>query len=149
MVPDYEGYGLAACMSLPGIARVKEYLQCESHLLVDSLGNQVRELQKEVNRLCEHEAFINMMHKEISSIMEEGQPEKALEDTPSLEGRKWQLFTSGNRQHSFPGSVAVQLENGYEDFALDEKKPHLVVGEARSCTSKHECCVPPEAVGAW
>lgn len=43
-----------------------------------------KEMQKEVDRLrntCEHEAFINRIHKETSNIMDWGQLQKALEDT--------------------------------------------------------------------
>lgn len=82
---------------------------------MDFFRNQGRELQEKmdgIQNICEHEAFIESMNKETSKIMKEGQPEKALKVAPSLEGGKWQLFTSGNRQHSSSGPAAIQLKTG-------------------------------------
>lgn len=62
--------------------------------------------------IYEYEDLVDSMHKDISSIMEKGQPEKALEDTDEtgmLEGGSCQLVISSNRQHFPAGPVIVKL----------------------------------------
>lgn len=59
---------------------------------------------------------------ETSSIMEEAQPEKTLEDTGSLEGGSGQLVTSGNRKH-YSEPVAVQLKNMYGTLQRIRRSP--------------------------
>lgn len=108
----------------PGSDRnVGEYLQYERYLLVDSLGNRVRELQEEMDKLTsihEHEVFI-LMHKEISSIMEKGQSETALEDTKDRLPGRWKSVACQLWQYiaHLSDPVTVQLEHRYEAISSD------------------------------
>lgn len=85
-----------------------ECLWCKRCFLLDSLRNQVWELQEKVDSLWN---ICDPMHNVPSSIMGEGQPEKALENGP-LWNMEAGILLPVEMNSTSSGPAAVQLENG-------------------------------------
>uniref|UniRef100_A0A8C3IF96 SGNH hydrolase-type esterase domain-containing protein n=1 Tax=Chrysemys picta bellii TaxID=8478 RepID=A0A8C3IF96_CHRPI len=118
-------------------------IQCERCLLVESLRQQVGELQEEVARLRSsriHEQFLDSVHVETAEVVV---PVHRTADTPLVEeemtqGGHWQLVTSGSRQCSTPAPnpPAVVIGNHYALLDTGEKESPPTVKEEKPRTSK-------------
>uniref|UniRef100_A0A8C3H8J2 SGNH hydrolase-type esterase domain-containing protein n=1 Tax=Chrysemys picta bellii TaxID=8478 RepID=A0A8C3H8J2_CHRPI len=139
------------------ISRLRGGIQRERCLLVESLRQQVGELQEEVARLRSiriHEQFLDSVHVETAEV---AVPVHRTADTPLVEemaqGGCWQLVTSGSRQCSTPapnppamviGNHYALLDTGDKESppTVKEEKPHTPkAGRSVATTANRKCWV--------
>ncbi|KAM7138764.1 uncharacterized protein RBU57_016504 [Macrochelys suwanniensis] len=118
-------------------------IQCDRCLLVESLRQQVEELQEEVARFWSiqiHEQFLDSVHVETAEV---AVPVHMTADTPLVEeemaqGGHWQLVTSGSRQCSTPAPnpATVVIGNRYALLDTGEKESPPTAEEEKPRTPK-------------
>ncbi|XP_075769327.1 uncharacterized protein LOC142821635 isoform X1 [Pelodiscus sinensis] len=118
---------------------------CERCLLVESLRQQVGELQEEVARLRSirsHEEFLDSIPVESTevTVLGCGTVDQPLMEDAVVQGEHWQLVTFGSRQCSTPAPnpSTVLLHNRYTLLSAGDKESPPTVEETRPCTTKVE-----------